>query len=203
MLTQRKLAIILSRLNENPNPKYKLEQYSITPSIASSILFLAKKDIKNKIVYDLGCGSGRFAIGAALLGAKKVFGVDIDKRVLEIARQNAKLVEEKTGVKITSKINWVCYRVENLYAKADTVIQFPPISGVRKNWDIIFLRKALQIVKNVYSVHKFSKATKEKIEKVCKEFKAKIKLEKKFKYKLPWKEKRKIGYELLLVVVKR
>jgi len=40
------------------------------------------------------------------------------------------------------------------------------------------LRKALQIVKNVYSIHKLSKATKGKIEKVCEGFKAKIELEK-------------------------
>lgn len=203
MLDQRKLALILSKLKENPNPKYRLEQYSITPSIAASILLLASKDIKNKIVYDLGCGSGRFAIGAALLGAKKVFGVDIDKRALEIGRENVRLVEEKTGARIGNKIEWVCMDVEKLEGRGDTVVQFPPLSGIKKDWDIIFLRKALQIAKNVYSIHKHTKATKEKIEKVCEEFKAKIEIEKKFRYKLPWREKKKIGYELLLVVAKR
>jgi len=197
VITQQKLAVILSLLKENPNPKYKLEQYSIVPAIAASVLFLAKKDIKNKVVYDLGCGSGRFAIGSALLGAKKVFGVDLDQEVLKVASSNAKLAQEKTGAEVIKRCEWVCMDVKKLSAKTDTVVQFPPFTG-----DMIFLRKALKIAKNVYSIHKLTETTKKKIKNICKIFDAKIELEKEFRYKLPWEEKGKIGYEVFLLVAK-
>lgn len=38
---------------------------------------------------DLGCGSGILSIGGLLLGAEKAFAVDIDKRSVEIAAENA------------------------------------------------------------------------------------------------------------------
>jgi ribosomal protein L11 methyltransferase len=45
-------------------------------------------------VLDAGCGSGILSIAAALLGAQKVLGVDIDKTAVEVARENI----EKNGV---------------------------------------------------------------------------------------------------------
>ena len=39
-------------------------------------------------VADLGCGSGILAIAAALLGAAKVYAVDIDQKALELSREN-------------------------------------------------------------------------------------------------------------------
>lgn len=198
MITERKLALVLSLLKENPNPKYKLEQYSITPSIAASVLFLAKKDIMDKVVCDLGCGSGRFAIGSALLGAKKVFGVDLDREALKVASSNAKLVQEETEAEVVKKCEWVCEDVKKSTVKTDAVIQFPPFTG-----DMIFLKKALKIAKNVYSIHKLTENTKRKIRRVCKELGAKVMLEKEFRYKVPWKEGKKIGYDVFLLVAKR
>jgi putative methylase len=133
-------------LRENPNQKYKLEQYSITPDIAATTLIAASKDIKGKVVYDLGCGAGRFAIGAALLGAKRVFGVDIDKDVLDIARANAKLIEEKTGLKISERCEWLAKDVKELKAETDTVIQFPPFAN-----DLLFFKKALEIASSIFA----------------------------------------------------
>lgn len=192
-MDERKLALILSILKENPNPNYKLEQYSITPEIASHALLLSRNDIKDKVVIDFGCGSGRFAIGAALLKAKFVIGVDIDRKVLEIAKENVKMVEEKTGVKISERIKWICKRVEDFNSKGDTVIQFPPLGD---NADLVFLEKALEVGKRVYSFHKSTEEKRRKIEEIVKKFGGKIKFEKKFKYKLPWKERKRFGYEL-------
>jgi len=45
-------------------------------------------------VLDAGCGSGILSIAAALLGAQKVLGVDIDETAVEVARENI----EKNGV---------------------------------------------------------------------------------------------------------
>lgn len=40
-------------------------------------------------VLDLGCGSGILSIGASLLGARSVLGVDIEEVSVDVARQNA------------------------------------------------------------------------------------------------------------------
>ena len=45
---------------------------------------------KNKVVLDAGCGSGKFSATIAKFGAKKVYGVDIGKKGLDFARQQAK-----------------------------------------------------------------------------------------------------------------
>jgi ribosomal protein L11 methyltransferase len=42
-------------------------------------------------VADIGCGSGILSIGAVLLGAKKVYGVDIDPLAVRAARSNRSL----------------------------------------------------------------------------------------------------------------
>jgi ribosomal protein L11 methyltransferase len=41
-------------------------------------------------VLDLGCGSGILAIGAALLGARKILAVDIDPIAVEVTEENAR-----------------------------------------------------------------------------------------------------------------
>ena len=43
---------------------------------------LMKGDIEGKTVCDLGCGTGVLAIGAALLGADRVKGVDSDPKAV-------------------------------------------------------------------------------------------------------------------------
>ena len=50
----------------------------------------AAEIFKDKVVVDAGCGSGKFSAGIARLGAKKVIGLDIGKRGLEFAREQAK-----------------------------------------------------------------------------------------------------------------
>lgn len=122
----------------------------MTPGdIAASLLHLAftHGSIQGKKVYDLGCGTGRLAIGAALLGAEKVVGVDIDEEALEIARKNA----EEAGV----EIEWECEDVSDLEApRFDTVIQNPPFGVQRRGADMVFLEKALGLARDVYSIHK-------------------------------------------------
>jgi len=51
--------------------------------------WLDQADIKDKTVLDYGCGSGILAIAAALLGAKRVIGVDTDPQALEATQANA------------------------------------------------------------------------------------------------------------------
>ena len=59
------------------------------PTTALCLNWLDQADVKDKIIIDYGCGSGILAIAAALLGAKKVIGVDIDPQALEATQANA------------------------------------------------------------------------------------------------------------------
>ena len=90
------LAVALSKLKLFSKPDVKLEQYPTDSEIAAEILWNAhmRGDLDNKIVADLGCGTGILGIGALLLGAKKVFFVDIDKNALEILKQNFSRVKK-------------------------------------------------------------------------------------------------------------
>jgi len=86
----------IGEIDPHPAPKAYLEQYTITPQVAAEILYLAAyvhEDIIGKSVIDLGCGTGRLAIGAALLGAKETTGVDIDRAAVELARKNSEKIE--------------------------------------------------------------------------------------------------------------
>ena len=69
------LEIILSQLMPHPKPKLKLEEYTIDSQSATRLLYIAEyvnRDLCNKRVIDLGCGTGRLAIGAKLLGAELI-----------------------------------------------------------------------------------------------------------------------------------
>ena len=85
------LELFLSKVAAQPSPKAKLEQYTLSPSVAATILYMAAytdNDIIGKSVVDLGCGTGRLALGAAYLGAKNVVGIDVDRLAIKTAVEN-------------------------------------------------------------------------------------------------------------------
>ncbi len=51
-------------------------------------LYLQKAAPQERRVLDVGCGSGILAIGAALLGASPVVGIEIDPDAVEVAKEN-------------------------------------------------------------------------------------------------------------------
>ena len=74
------------------------------PTTALCLNWLDQADVKDKVVIDYGCGSGILAIAAALLGAKKVIGVDTDPQALEATQANAK----RNGVTIDTYLPEDC-----------------------------------------------------------------------------------------------
>ena len=153
--SKKDLAIIISAIEGFEEPKAEWEQYMTPSEIAAELLWTAYMDgsIKGKDVVDLGCGTGIFSFGAALLGAKSVTGYDIDKKVIEIAERNKKIVE-KTKIPIC-EIKFVVKDVKEVNQKCDTVIMNPPFGVQKEGADKIFLEKAFEIAENVYSIHKF------------------------------------------------
>jgi putative methylase len=151
IIRKRDLAIKLQQVTSHPDPKVALEQYTIPAGLAASILFEAcyvYDDIENKSVADLGTGTGRLALGASMLGAGYVVGVDLDCPSLGVAKRHAKLLGLRP--------DWVCGDIESLRGKVDTVLMNPPFGTKRRHSDTRFLQVALALGTTVYSIHKSS-----------------------------------------------
>jgi ribosomal protein L11 methyltransferase len=59
------------------------------PTTRMCLELLEGTTVGGQIVADIGCGSGILSIGACLLGAAKVYAVDIEPLAVEVARENA------------------------------------------------------------------------------------------------------------------
>jgi len=147
----RDLEIALQEMERITEHEVSLESYPTPANIAATILYAAHMehdDIENKIICDLGCGDGVFTIGAALLGAGQVIGIDLHSKALKAARRNSLLFE-------TAKVNLVLGDVNSLALRnpIDTVVSNPPFGTKKRGADLEFLRVAISIAKVVYSIH--------------------------------------------------
>jgi putative methylase len=148
--SKRQLEIQLAKLKTLDTPTLKLEQYPVSPEAAAELLYMAgfeHDDLKGHVI-DLGTGTGRLAIGAALMSPKHVVGVDVDPEELALARQNAKTA----GV----EVEWVESDIDKLSGSYDTVIMNPPYGTRTVHADTRFLDKAFQLAPVTYSIHKSS-----------------------------------------------
>ena len=158
-IRKRHLAMILSQLDQHPNPNPKLEQYTLTGEAASKLLYFAHQldGIKNKKICDLGCGTGIITIGALILGANLVIGVDIDKKALQLAKKNLGTAANKWELGSLDRVILIRADINHLNladGTVDLVLQNPPFGVQRRGADILFLQKAIQIAPVVYSIHK-------------------------------------------------
>jgi len=143
-------------MKPNPSPRIRLEQYTIPANIAADVLFLATavyRDIVGKTVIDLGTGTGRLAIGAAHIGARRVAAIDIDPVAIGVAHENSRAA--------MTEVDWIVGDLSAIRGEFDTVIMNPPFGTKQKHVDKVFLNKAIQIGDIVYSIHK--SATREHI----------------------------------------
>ncbi|MDD1672430.1 MAG: METTL5 family protein [Methanomicrobiales archaeon] len=140
----------LERLETIEYPDLHLEQYRTPPLVAARLLFHAamRGDITGKSVWDLGCGAGILACGAALLGAETVTGVDIDTHSIEVARGNA----TRVGRELVFYVADITDDAAFAGAFADTVVMNPPFGVQQRYADRPFIDRALALGKNVYGV---------------------------------------------------
>ena len=146
------LEITLQSIERFTEHDVMLESYPTPANIAASIVFSAEmehNDIIDRTVLDLGCGDGIFALAAALFGAKRVIGIDVQTKALKVSRKNSTLL----GIENTT--DWVLGDVSYLSLKEpiDTVVSNPPFGVKNRGADLRFLRKAISIAKTVYSIH--------------------------------------------------
>ncbi len=143
----RDLERMLSRVPPHPSPKLELEQYATPADLAGPLLHeaLALGDVEGKRVVDLGCGTGVFALGASILGAAEVAGVDVDASALAVARREA----DRLG----ARVEWVEADVRAWRGAADTVLMNPPFGAQARGADRAFLDAAFRAAPVVYSLH--------------------------------------------------
>lgn len=162
-MKQKDLEIFLTQLDSFVKPKLYLEQYQTPPRIIAMILWRASQlgDIKGKSIGDFCCGTGLFGIGAKMLGAKEVSGIEIDKDVIKIAEKNAKKAE--------IEISFINKDIRELKKSFDTVFMNAPfgIQGPVKDQE--FLSAALNMSKVVYSIHLYQKKNVEFLTKFISE----------------------------------
>lgn len=149
-MKRKQLEIILSSMRVNPKPKLRFEEYNLDPVSASTILHVAASlgDVEEKQIVDLGCGAGILSIGAAILGASHVVGVDIDRDSIETATENMK----SAGV----RVEFISGAIDCIKGSFDTTIMNPPFGSWKRGLDVSFLRKAVAISEVTYSLHKAS-----------------------------------------------
>jgi len=192
---KKDLEIMLQKIEKEIRLKENLEQYSTPAEIASDMLWIARDDINGKVVIDLGCGTGIFSIGSAILNAKRVIGVDIDENLIEIAKKEA----EKMGF----YIDFFAEDVENFDIKGDVTLMNPPFGAqyASRHADRIFLKKAMELTECVYSLH--LKNTEDFLKKFIEENGWRICYKKEYKFPLkaclPFHKKRVAYYEVIMI----
>jgi putative methylase len=147
----KQLEMALQRLAGFSRPRPSLEQYQTPAPLAARLLYhaLMKGDIEGKRVCDLGCGTGILAIGASLLGAASVTGIEIDEHALETARANAELFD--------ADVTFICSDVKDAtlpetVGACDTVVTNPPFGAQKAHADRPFIDLALELAPVVYGI---------------------------------------------------
>jgi predicted RNA methylase len=147
-MKRKQLEIILSSIKTNPKPKLRFEQYDLDPVSASTLLYVAASfgDVEGKRVIDLGCGTGILSIGAAVLGARSVVGVDISEESIRAAAENVS--------SLRTRVELISGTIDCIRGSFDTTIMNPPFGSWRKGLDMAFLERAIVVSRTTYSLHK-------------------------------------------------
>jgi putative methylase len=175
---KQQLEIALQRLKPVVSRDPRLEQYSTPADVAADVIWeaYAEGDIEGKKVADLGCGNGVFSIGSKLMDAAYVFGIDIDTKAVDVARENA----DSLGLDIELCVG----EVSNVTGSFDTVIQNPPFGAQKRHADREFIMKSLELAPRVYSLH--NSGTETFIASMVDSLNAKCVPVKRFKFEIPY-----------------
>jgi putative methylase len=148
--SKKELEIFVESLPTFRRPKLRLEQYPTDAAVVAAAVWDAYMRGLIDAVLDLGCGTGRFALAAAAMGARHVLCIDVDPEALKTAKEAA----DAHGF----------HAVDFLAADAPTLalrrrfavaFQNPPFgiwSG--RGTDIAFLAAAVKHADVVYTIHK-------------------------------------------------
>ncbi|HYA54605.1 MAG TPA: methyltransferase [Thermoplasmata archaeon] len=122
-----------------PDPLAPLEQVG-TPAEAAVDLLLALDrtvGLRDRSVADLGSGTGRLAIGAALMGARPVAGVEVDERLLPIAK--------KAALTLGAEVEWVVSDVTDWNRRTEVIVMNAPFGAQTRHADRPFWERAFSL----------------------------------------------------------
>ena len=150
----RELELAVQGIPGYRTPRLRLEQYVTDANIVAVAVWDAhmRNYLTNARALDLGCGTGRFALAAALMGAAQVLRVDIDQDAIGIARESA-------GSYNLNSVDFIVEDVRNLVliGKFNVVFQNPPFGiWTERGLDMKFLSTATKYGNIIYTIHKLS-----------------------------------------------
>ena len=149
-MRRSELVRLLQRVPGFSSPRADLEQLATPAEAAATLLATAERldGLRGRSVVDLGCGTGRLALGAAALGASPVVGVDLDAGAVAAARAAA----ESAGLTVRFEVG----PVGSVVAPAEVVVMNPPFGAQRRHADRPFWDAAFRLAQR--SVYAFSLA---------------------------------------------
>lgn len=156
------------------DPKVRLEQYCIDPASAVDIVFFAGfefDDIRDKVILDLGAGTGRLSITSAFLQAHSIISVDIDPQAAAILRENIVNLNLTHIINpLISDMRTLEFSKEFIENHAITTLMNPPFGVQTRKADRIFLQKAFSFSDVIYSIHMAGKKVHGFLDKFSREF---------------------------------
>lgn len=157
-INKKEIIFEIERTETFKDPKVQLEQYCIDAACAVDIIFFAGfefNDINQKIIIDLGTGTGRLSIASTFFNPIYIFSIDIDFSALFILKKNIRALH------LENKIFPVCadvkyFNISKSYLPRNlqiTTIMNPPFGVKKKTADRIFLECAFSFSDIIYSIH--------------------------------------------------
>ncbi len=167
MRSQKQLSVFLSKLKTYESPSLKLEQYETPSHIAAEWVWTMalNGEVAGKTFLDAACGPGILGIGLLILGAKKVYFVDKDSKIIQTCIENYNNTKEEYGL---GEAEFIAEDITLFDQEVDCVIQNPPFGTKTEHIDKVFLEKAFSVSSCVYSMHKWS--TKKFVEAIAKDY---------------------------------
>ncbi len=136
-----------------------MEQYLGVDSAANEG---TQKQVAEKKVLDVGCGSGILSIGAALLGCREVLGIEIDEDAVRVAQENVDLNEVQECVKIAhgDLTKGVDFKADVIVANlmADLVMMLAESAGAHLEKGGVFISSGILVEKETLVADAIKKA---------------------------------------------
>ena len=162
MISVKNLENMISNFEGFTRPRVELEQYSTDSHVASRMVYLIETEfraIKDKIILDLGCGTGALSLTSSFLEPLIIFSADVDNKVFPVFKRNYSRI--KSYYKEEPFIEFItadALSISKFFrASFDTIITNPPF-GTKNNKgiDSSFVASGLEVSNNVFSLHKSS-----------------------------------------------
>ena len=162
MISVNLLESFASGLEGFSRPRVQLEQYSTDSHVASRLVYLIETKfcaIRDKIILDLGCGTGVLSFTSSIFEPLILFSVDIDSDVFPVFKRN--FSHAKDYYKEEPFIECIIANATSISKfiriSFDTTITNPPF-GTKNNSGIdnSFVTSGLEVSNSVFSMHKSS-----------------------------------------------